>query len=79
MEKFYLLDAAQRLFYDLPTPSAPVMEGAYCYLPEIWKNSKKKKGCKQYAGFSNWMSAVEETSSKHIKSVVILSLNTLFS
>lgn len=35
VEKFYLLDAAQRLFYDLQTPSAPVMEGAYCYLPEI--------------------------------------------
>ena len=41
------------------------------YLPEIRKNSKN-------LGFSNWMSAVEETSSKHIKSVVILSLNTLF-
>ena len=35
VEKFYLLDAAQRLFYDFQIPSVPVMGGAYCYLPEM--------------------------------------------
>lgn len=42
VEKFYLLDAAQRLFYDLP-PSAPVMEGAASLSTRNMKNSKKKR------------------------------------
>lgn len=50
----------------------------YCYLPKYGKNSKT--WCKEYVRFSNQMSAFAETKticeSRHIKSVVIVSLNT---